>query len=140
MESGVEAQINYLLYNNLTEQISKKKLKIKGKGRIYNPPKPPSKILTKVVGSLYKKQFPQESKPKRRIRNVKDKPAGSADVLSRYWRPNEEGIARVNQFRFPNFMIDYDALQNKQTNPLVAELMFMIKTQRPEKEVKISGL
>ena len=64
MESGVEAQISYLLDNNLIEQISKKKLKIKGKGRIYNPPKPPSKILTKVVGSLYKKQFPQESKPK----------------------------------------------------------------------------
>ena len=56
MESGGEAQISYLLYNNLIEQISKKKFKIKGKGRIYNPPKPPSKILTKVVGSLYKKQ------------------------------------------------------------------------------------
>ena len=63
MNSGVEAQIKYLLHNNLIEQISKKKLKIKGKGRIYNPPKPPSKILTKVVGNLYKKQFPQESKP-----------------------------------------------------------------------------
>ena len=78
MESGVDAQINYLLYNNFIEQ----KLKIKGKGRIYNPSKPPSKILTKVVGSLYKKQFPKESKPTRRIRNVKDKPEGSADVLS----------------------------------------------------------
>ena len=65
MESGVEAQISYLLDDNLTEQNSKKKLKIKGKGRIYNPPKPPSKILTKVVGNLYKKQFPQESKPKK---------------------------------------------------------------------------
>ena len=53
MESGVEAQINYLLDNNLIERISSKKLKIKGKGRIYNPSnKPPSKILTKVLGSL----------------------------------------------------------------------------------------
>ena len=57
MESGVEAQISYSLDNNLIEQISKKQLKIKGKGRIYNPPKPLSKILTRVVGSLYKKQF-----------------------------------------------------------------------------------
>ena len=52
MESGAEAHINYLLDNNLKEQISKKKSKVKGKGRIYNPPKPPSKILTKVVGNL----------------------------------------------------------------------------------------
>ena len=57
MESGVEAQINYLLNHDLIERISKKKLKINGKGRIYNPPKPPSKILTKVVNSLYNKQF-----------------------------------------------------------------------------------
>ena len=64
MDSGVEAQIKYLLHNNLIEQISKKKLNIKGKGKIYNPPKPPSKILTTVVGNLYKKQFPQESTPK----------------------------------------------------------------------------
>ena len=59
MESGVEAQISYLLSNDLIERISNKKLKIKGKGRIYNPSKPPSKILTKVVGSLYKRQFPK---------------------------------------------------------------------------------
>ena len=76
MESGVVVQINYLLDNQLIKRISKNKLNINGKGRIYNPSKPPSKILTKVVDSLYKKQFPQESKPKRRIRNVKDKPAG----------------------------------------------------------------
>ena len=31
MESGVEAQINYLLNNNLIERISKNKLKIKVK-------------------------------------------------------------------------------------------------------------
>ena len=72
MESGVEAQINYLLNDDLIERISNKKLKVKGEGRIYNPSKPPSKILTKVVGSLYKKQFPKESKPKRRIRNAKE--------------------------------------------------------------------
>ena len=81
MESGVGAQINYLLDNNLTERISSKKLKIKGKGRIYNPSKPPSKILTKVVGSLYKKQFPKESKPTRRIRKVKEAAANSANVF-----------------------------------------------------------
>ena len=71
MVSGLEAQINYLLNNNLIERISKNKLNINGKGRIYNQDKPPSKILTKVVGSLYKKQFPEESKPTRRIRKVK---------------------------------------------------------------------
>ena len=81
MVSGVEAQINYLLNNNLIERISKKKLNINGKGRIYNQDKPPSKILTKAVGSLYKKQFPEEPKPTRRIRKVKETPEGSADVL-----------------------------------------------------------
>ena len=59
MESGVEAQINYLLHNDLIERISNKKLNLNGKGRIYNPSKQPSKIFTKVVGSLYKKQFPK---------------------------------------------------------------------------------
>ena len=81
MESGVEAQIDYLLDNNLIERISSKKLKLKGKGKICNPSKPPSKILTKVVGSFYKKQFPKEPKPKRRIRNVKEAPAGSAKIF-----------------------------------------------------------
>ena len=59
MESGVEAQINYLLNNKLIERASKNNLNINGKGRIHNQDKPPSKILTKVVGSLYKKQFPK---------------------------------------------------------------------------------
>ena len=65
MESGVEAQTSYLLDYNLIEQISKNNLNIKGKGRIYNPPEPPSKILTKVVGNLYKKQFPSRIKTKK---------------------------------------------------------------------------
>ena len=59
MESGVEAQTNYLLHINLIERISSKKFKVKGKGRIYNPFTPPSKELIKVVGSLYKKPFPK---------------------------------------------------------------------------------
>ena len=61
MESGAEAQINYLLNNNLIERVSNNKSKVKGKGRIYNPSKPVSKLFTKVVGSLYKKPFPKES-------------------------------------------------------------------------------
>ena len=97
-ESGVEAQINYLLNNNLIERISKKKLNINGKGRIYNQDKPPSKILTKVVGSLYKKQFPKEPKPTRRIRNVKEAPEGSAKVLLKF---NE--FRRVDKHRFLDF-------------------------------------
>ena len=52
MERGVEAQIGYLLDNQLIKRISKNKLNINGKGRIYNQDKPPSKILTKVVDSL----------------------------------------------------------------------------------------
>ena len=117
MESGVEAQINYLLNNNLVEQISKKKLKITGKGRIYNPPKPPSKILTKVVGSRYKKQFPKEPKPKRRIRNVKEAPAGSAKIAWKY-DPNDYEVQQVNQDRF--FQISWMTMMlyriNKQTH------------------------
>ena len=57
MENVVETQINYLLNNNLIERISNTKLKVKGKGRICNPSEPPGKILTKVEGSLYKKQL-----------------------------------------------------------------------------------
>ena len=59
MERGVEAHIGYLLDDQLIRRISKNRLNINGKGRIYNQDKPPSKILTKVVGSLYKKQFPK---------------------------------------------------------------------------------
>ena len=137
MERGVEAQIKYLLDNQLIERISKKKLNINGKGRLYNQDKPPSKILTKAVGSLYKKQFPQESKPKRRIRNVKDKPAGSADVLLKYGTPNlvDWCSDQLIKSRLEVSWIEYEALQNKQTNPLVVELKFRIETQQPEEEV-----
>ena len=138
MERGVEAQIGYLLDNQLIKRISKNKLSINGKGRLYNQDKPPSKILTKAVGSLYNKQFPQESKPKRRIRNVKDKPAGSADVLLKYERPNlVTGVAPVNKVAFGGFINNHEALQNKQTNPLVVELKFRVETQQPEEEVEI---
>ena len=40
MENVAESQINYLLNNNLIERISNKQLKVKGKGKIYNPSKP----------------------------------------------------------------------------------------------------
>ena len=100
MERGVEAQIGYLLDNQLIKRISKNKLNINGKGRIYNQDKPPSKIPTKVVGSLYKKQFPQESKPKKRIRNVKDTPAGSAQTSLKYEEPNDYEVQQINQDRF----------------------------------------
>ena len=140
MESGVEAQINYLLYNNLIEQISSKKLKIKGKGRIYNPSKPPSKILTKVVGRIYKKQFPKEPKPKRRISKVKDTPAGSAKISLKYDDPNDYEVQQVNQDRFSDFMNDYEALQNKQTNPLTVELKFRIETQKPNMAAEITEM
>ena len=128
---GVEVQIKYLLDNQLIERISNKKLNINGKGRLYNQDKPPSKILTKAVGSLYKKQFPQESKPKRRIRNVKDKPAGSADVLLKYDEPTvKEGLRIVNQDKFKNFTEDYDTSQSIKTDSLNVELKFRITTQK----------
>ena len=139
MESGVEAQTNYLLNNNLIKQISKKKLKVKSKGRIYNPPKPQSKILTKVVGSLYKKQFPKESKPKRRISKVKDAPEGSAQISLKH-DPNDFDVPQVNRDRFPDFMNDYDALQNKQTNQLAVELQFRIETQKQNMTAEISEI
>ena len=83
MEVYLNRKVEHLLNNNLIEKISEKKLKMNGKGRIYNQTKP-SKILTKVVGSLYKKQFPKESKPTRRIRKVKEAPPNSANVLLIY--------------------------------------------------------
>ena len=139
-ESGVEAQINYLLYNQLIKRISKNKLNINGKGRLYNQDKPPSKILTKAVGSLYKKQFPQESKPKRRIRNVKDKPAGSTDVLLNYSEPIvKDGLRKVDTEKFKDFTDDHEALQKIKTDPLVVELKFRIVTQTKQliKESKV---
>ena len=129
MESGVEAQINYLLDNNLIERISDKQFKVKGKGRLYNPSKAPSKILAKVVNSLYNKQFPKESKPKKRIRNVKDKPAGGAVVLLKHDKHDGE-VTQVNGERFSDFMNEYEDSQNKQTNPLLVELEFIIETKK----------
>ena len=108
MERGVEAQINYLLNNNLIERISNKKLKVKGKGRLYNPSKAPSKVLAKVVGSLYKKQFPKESKPKKRIRNVKDKPAGSAEVLLKHDKHDGDDVTQVHGGKFSDFINEYE--------------------------------
>ena len=120
MESGVESQINYLLNNNLIEQISNKKLKVKGKGRIYNPSKPPNENPTKIVGSLYKKQFPKEPKPTRRIRNVKDKPAGSADVLLKF---NE--FSRVDKDIFLDFELEYRYSQINKENAQTIALRFI---------------
>ena len=128
MESGGEAQISYSLNNNLIERISNKRLKVKGKGRIYNPSKPPSKILTKVVGSLYKKQFPKESEPTRRIRKVKEAPEGSVQVSFKH-DTNDSEVPQVNRDRFSDFINDYDDSQNKQTNPLSVELEFTIETK-----------
>ena len=139
MESGIEAQINYLLDNNLIERISSKKLKGKGKGRIYNPSKPPSTILTKVVGSLYKKQFPKESKSKRRVSKVKDAPEGSAKIALKH-EPNDYEVPQVNRDRFSDFINDYDVLQNKQTNPLSVELKFRIETQKPLMAAEITEM
>ena len=100
MESGVEAQIHYLLKHGLKERISKKKLTINGKGRIYNQNKPPSKILTQVVGSLYKKQFPKTSKTTRHIRKVKQTPPNSASVLLKY-----DTYKKVDRKKFQYFQI-----------------------------------
>ena len=128
MESGVEAQINYLLNNDLIVRISKKQIKINGKGRLYNQNKPPSKILAKVVGSLYKKQVPKEPKPTRRIRNVKYKPAGSVDVLLKQDTYDDE-VTQVNGDRFSDFINEYEDSQNTQTNPLSVELKFRIEAK-----------
>ena len=124
MESGVEAQTNYLLNNGLTERISNKKLKIKGKGRLYNPPKPPSKILTKAVGSLYKKQPPNESKPTRRIRNVKDKPAGGVDVFLKYSNIHHGVDTNI----FLDFEKDFEDPQKNKNHAQIVELKFRIGT------------
>ena len=77
--------------------MSKKKLKINGKGSLYNPSKPPSKILTKFVSSLCNKQFPKESKPTRRIIKVKEAAANSANVLLKF---NKHRRVDTNRFRF----------------------------------------
>ena len=139
MESGVEAQIHYLLKHGLKERISKKKLTINGKGRIYNQNKPPSKILTKVGNSLYNKQFPKESKPTRRIRKVKEAPEGSAQISLKH-DPNDYEVPQVNRDRFSDFINDYDVLQNKQTNPLSVELKFRIETQKPLMAAEITEM
>ena len=97
MEVDLSRKVEHLLNSNLTEQISYKKLKVNGKGRIYNPSKPPSEILTKVADSLYNKQFPKESKPTRRIRKVKNAPPNSAQVSLKF---DERRRVDKNRFRF----------------------------------------
>ena len=53
-------KLEHLLNSNLIEKTSEKEQQnINGKGRIYNPSKPPSKILTQIVSSRFNKQFPK---------------------------------------------------------------------------------
>ena len=60
MEVYLNRKVEHLLNSNLIETISENQLNINCKGRIYNQTKP-SKILIKVVSSLYNQQFPKES-------------------------------------------------------------------------------
>ena len=123
MEVDLNRKLEHSLNNNLIDNISEKEIKINGKGRIYNPSKPPSKMLTKVVSSLYNKQFPKESKPTRRIRKVKEAPANSADVLLKF-----DKHRRVERNRFFDFEKDfYDSQKNKE-NAQIAELKFRAVT------------
>ena len=108
MEVDLNRKVEHLLNSNLIEKTSENKLTINGKGRIYNPSKPPSKILTKVVSSLYNKQFPKESKLTRRIINVNETPANSADVLLKFYKDR-----RVVMNRFEYFIKDYGDSQHK---------------------------
>mgnify|MGYP003340884199 CR=1 FL=1 len=114
-------KFNYLLNNGLVEQISDKKININNKNRIYNPNKL-SKVLTKAVDSLYKKQYPK--KPKRRFRNVKEIPAGSADVLLQF---DDDGY--VKQDRFLEFINRYEQIEAKKQNPQEVELKYIIETE-----------
>ena len=58
----------------------------------------------------------------------------------KYDEPNDHDVQQVNQDRFSDFMNDYGALQNKQTNPLSVELKFRIETQKPNMAVEISEM
>ena len=80
------------------------------------------------MASLYNKQFPKESKPTRRIRNLKDKPAGSADVLIKHDK-YDDGVTQVNGDRFSDFINEFEDSQNNKTNPLSVELKFRIETK-----------
>ena len=71
MEVDLNRKVKHFIKQQFNRQKFKEQLKVNGKGRIYNQNKPPSKILTKVVNSLYNKQFPKEPKPTRRIKKGK---------------------------------------------------------------------
>ena len=129
MENGVEAQINYLLNNNLTTRISKNKTNIHGKGRIYNQDKPPSKILTKVVGSLYNKQSPKESKPTRRIRKIKEAPPNSADVLFKF-----DVHKNLDTTKSKDSEKDFEASQKNEENAQTVELKFRVEIEIIERD------
>ena len=116
-------KFNYLLHNGLIVQISDKKISINNKNRIYNPNNL-SKVLTKVVDRLYKKQSPKE-KPKRRIRNVKEIPAGSADVLLQY-----DIDDFVKKDRFLEFIDRYEKIEAKKQNPQEVALKYIIEIGR----------
>ena len=123
MEVDLNRKVEHLLNNILIEKISYKKIKINSKGRIYNPSKPPSKILTKVVNSLYNEQCPKESKPTRRIRKVKEAAANSANVLLKLNKPR-----RVERNRFSDFDKDFYDSQNNKENAQIAKLKFRVVT------------
>ena len=123
MEVDLNRKVGHLLNSNLIDNISEKRLDINCKGRIYNPSKPPSKILTKVLNSLYNKQVPKESKPTRRIRKVKETPANSAGVLLKFDKDR-----RVERNRFLDFEKDFYDSQIDKENTHIAELKFRVVT------------
>ena len=112
----------HLLSNGLIEQISDKKVNINNKTRIYNPNKL-SKVLTKEVDRLFKKQNTKE-KPKRRFRNVKDIPEGSANVLLQFDIDDS-----VKKDRFLEFINRYEQIEAKKQNPQEVELKYIIETE-----------
>ena len=119
MEVDLNRKVERLLNNNLIEKTSENKIKINGKGRIYNHNKPPSKIFTKVGKSLYNKQFPKEPKPTRRIRKVKDALPNSTQVSSKF-----DERRRVDG----NSEKDFYGSQINKENTQTVELKFRVVT------------
>ena len=129
MEVDLNRKVKHLLNSKLIGTISEKQININGKGRIYNQTKP-SIILTEVVDSLYNKQFPEEPKPTRRIRKVKEAPPNSANVLLKY-----DTYKRVDRTKFQDFQNDfYIPPSDTQGNAQIVELKFRVEIEKGNEE------
>ena len=118
-----------LVNKGLIQELPGNKISINGKNRRYNPNKI-SKILTKTVNALYRKQYRKENKPERKIRNLKDKPSDSVEILLK-----RDIVGSIDDSRFQEFSDKHDEIQGRKQDPQKVEMKFRIELVREGTEM-----